>query len=83
MTAAMRRVLELVALAVVPLAALVIGLATFADQDRLALDFHEEVYPQAEAIVRRKRIRIRIPLRRSPTPRTRSGRSRPCFPQSR
>ena len=51
MTPAMRRVLELVALAVVPLAALVIGLATFADQDRLALDFHEEVYPQAEAIV--------------------------------
>ena len=43
MTPAMRRVLELVALAVVPLAALVIGLATFADQDRLALDFHEEV----------------------------------------
>ena len=51
MTTTMRRALELVALAVVPLAALVIGLATFADQDRLALDFHEEVYPQAEAIV--------------------------------
>ena len=51
MTPALRRVLELLAFAVVPLIALVIGLATFADQGRLALDFHEEVYPQAEAIV--------------------------------
>jgi hypothetical protein len=31
--------------------ALVLGLSSFASQDRLALDFHEEVYPQAEAVV--------------------------------
>lgn len=51
MTATTRRALELFALAAVPLVALAIGLATFADQDRLALDFHAEIYPQAEAIV--------------------------------
>ena len=45
------RSLELVAFAVVPLVALVIGLATFADQDRIALDFHHELYPQAVAVV--------------------------------
>ena len=49
MTSPLVRGAELVALAVVPLVALVIGLATFADQDRIALDFHEELYPQAEA----------------------------------
>ena len=51
MTAPTRLTLELVAFAVVPLAALALGLSTFAGQDRLALDFHEEVYPQAEAVV--------------------------------
>jgi hypothetical protein len=51
MTATTRRALEILALAAVPLVALLIGLATFADQDRLALDFHAEIYPQAEAIV--------------------------------
>ncbi len=45
------RSLELVAFAVVPLVALVIGLATFSDQDRIALDFHHELYPQAVAVV--------------------------------
>ena len=52
MTVATRRALEIVAFAAVPLAALVLGLSTFAGQDRLALDFHEEVYPQAKAVVR-------------------------------
>lgn len=52
MTASLRRVLEILALGAVPIAALVLGLSTFASQDRLALDFHEEVYPQAEAVVR-------------------------------
>lgn len=51
MTPAARRALDLVAFAVVPLAVLALGLSTFAGQDRLALDFHEEVYPQAEAVV--------------------------------
>ncbi len=51
MTPAIRRALEVVAFVVVPLAALVLGLSTFAGQGRLALDFHEEVYVQAEAVV--------------------------------
>ena len=51
MTTTMRKALEITALAVVPIVALVLGLSTFADQNRLALDFHEEVYPQAEAVV--------------------------------
>ncbi len=42
---------ELVAFCIVPLAALVIGLSTFADQNRIALDFHHELYPQALAVV--------------------------------
>ena len=45
------RALELVAFGVVPLTALVIGLATFSDQNRIALDFHYELYPQAHAVV--------------------------------
>jgi hypothetical protein len=51
MTTTMRKALEITALAVVPIVALVLGLSTFADQNRLALDFHEEVYPQAQAVV--------------------------------
>ena len=51
MMAPFRLTLNLVAFAVVPVAALALGLSTFASQDRLALDFHEEVYPQAEAVV--------------------------------
>jgi hypothetical protein len=50
-SSASRRVLELVAFGAAPLAALVLGLTTFAGQDRLALDFHEEIYPQAKAVV--------------------------------
>ena len=45
-----------------PVLALVLALAAYAGDDRLALDFHHEVYRQAEAVVRR-----RVPT----TPRTR------------
>ena len=45
------RTLELVAFGVVPLTALVVGLSTFSDQNRIALDFHHELYPQARAVV--------------------------------
>jgi Glycosyltransferase family 87 len=48
---ALIRGLELVAFGVVPLTALVIGLATFSGQHRIALDFHYELYPQAHAVV--------------------------------
>ncbi len=51
MTSAARKAIEITALGVVPLAALALGLATFAGQDRLALDFHQELYPQAQAVV--------------------------------
>ena len=51
MTSAARKAIELTALGVVPLAALALGLATFAGQDRLALDFHHELFPQAQAVV--------------------------------
>jgi hypothetical protein len=50
-TSAARKALEITALGVLPLAALALGLATFAGQDRLALDFHQELYPQAQAVV--------------------------------
>ena len=50
-TTAARKAIEITALGVVPLLALVIGLTTFAGQDRLALDFHHELYPQAQAVV--------------------------------
>jgi hypothetical protein len=45
------RTLELFVFAVIPLAALAIGLSTFSDQNRIALDFHHELYPQAQAVV--------------------------------
>ena len=51
MTSPLVRGTELLLFAVVPLAALLIGLATFSDQDRIALDFHHELYPQAVAVV--------------------------------
>jgi hypothetical protein len=38
-------------LGALPLVALVIGVATFSEQDRVALDFHHELYPQAELLV--------------------------------
>jgi hypothetical protein len=51
-TSPLTRGAELLAFAVIPVLALVIGLATFSDQDRIALDFHHELYPQAQAVVR-------------------------------
>lgn len=41
------RAAELVAFAAIPLVALAFALATYSEQDRLALDFHYELYPQA------------------------------------
>jgi hypothetical protein len=41
---------EICVLGAVPLIALAIGLSTFSAQERLALDFHHELYPQAELV---------------------------------
>ena len=51
MRAALVRVGEISAFAVLPLVALAIGLSTFSSQDRVALDFHHELYPQAQFVV--------------------------------
>ncbi len=51
MSAALVRVSEISALAVLPVVALAIGLSTFSSQDRVALDFHHELYPQAELVM--------------------------------
>ena len=51
MTPAVRRVLELLLFGAVPVVALVLALAAYAGDDRLALDFHHELYRQAEAVV--------------------------------
>jgi hypothetical protein len=51
MRPALRRPLELVCFAAVPIAALVLALWAYAGDDRLALDFHHEVYRQAQAVV--------------------------------
>ncbi len=51
MTPALRRPLEIVCFAAVPIAALVLALWAYAGDDRLALDFHHEVYRQAQAVV--------------------------------
>src|SRR5215211_7067296 len=51
MTPAVRRALELVLLGVVPVIALTLALWAYAGDDRLALDFHHELYRQAEAVV--------------------------------
>ena len=45
------RLAELLLLGVVPVLALVLALWAYAGDDRLALDFHHEVYRQAEAVV--------------------------------
>jgi hypothetical protein len=44
------RAAEILAFGAVPLVALVFALATYTDQGRLALDFHFELYPQAELV---------------------------------
>jgi glycosyl transferase family 87 len=41
---------ELLAFGAIPVVALVLALATYWDQGRLALDFHWELYPQAELV---------------------------------
>ena len=46
-----RRAAELFLLGAVPVVALVLALAAYAGDDRLALDFHHELYRQAEAVV--------------------------------
>jgi len=51
MTPALRRTLELVLFGVVPILALALALWAYAGDDRLALDFHHELYRQAEAVV--------------------------------
>ena len=42
---------ELLFLGVIPVVALVLALAAYAGDDRLALDFHHELYRQADAVV--------------------------------
>lgn len=51
MTPATRRVLDRVFLGVAPILALALALWAYAGDDRLALDFHHELYRQAEAVV--------------------------------
>ena len=46
-----RRSTELILLGALPLVALALALAAYAGDDRLALDFHHELYRQAEAVV--------------------------------
>lgn len=41
---------EILAFGAIPVVALAFALATYVDQDRLALDFHFELYPQAELV---------------------------------
>ena len=50
MTPALRRALELLLFGALPLLASTLALAAYAGDDRLALDFHHEVYRQAEAV---------------------------------
>ena len=45
------RVTQLLLLAALPIIATIIGLSTFSEQGRLALDFHHELYPQAERVL--------------------------------
>jgi hypothetical protein len=45
-----RRAGEILAFGAIPLAALVFALSAYSEQGRLALDFHWELYPQAELV---------------------------------
>ena len=45
------RVAEIVLLGVVPVLAIVLALSAYSDDGRLALDFHNEIYRQADAVV--------------------------------
>ena len=49
--AALRHGAELLLLGVIPVLALALALSAYAGDGRLALDFHEELYPQAKAVV--------------------------------
>ena len=51
MTPTLRRALELFFFGALPLVALTLALVAYSSDDRLALDFHHEVYRQAEAVV--------------------------------
>ena len=51
LTPSIRRLAEIVLLGVVPVLALVLALAAYSDDGRLALDFHNEIYRQADAVV--------------------------------
>ena len=51
MTATIRRTAEIFFLGVLPAVALVLALWAYRGDDRLALDFHHEVYRQADAVV--------------------------------
>jgi hypothetical protein len=50
-TQRLRTTAELLFLGVIPIVALALALATYAGDDRLALDFHHELYRQADAVV--------------------------------
>lgn len=50
MTPLVSRALQLTALAAIPLISLVFALSAFSNEGRLALDFHHELYPQAERV---------------------------------
>jgi alpha-1,2-mannosyltransferase len=50
-TPMIRRAAEITILGALPLVAVVLALAAYAGDDRLALDFHHELYRQAEAVV--------------------------------
>ena len=55
MSTAIRRTAELFFLGVLPVVALVLALWAYWGDDRLALDFHHEVYRQADAVVHGER----------------------------
>ena len=50
-TQSLRKTAELLFLGVIPVVALVLALWAYAGDDRLALDFHHELYRQADAVV--------------------------------
>ena len=55
MSPTIRRTAELFFLGALPVVALALALAAYAGDDRLALDFHHEVYRQADAVVHGER----------------------------
>ena len=67
---AIRRTAELFFLGVLPVLALVLALAAYAGDDRLALDFHHEVYRQADAVVHGRAMSTTRQTQTSPTART-------------